>query len=43
MYFLGSQLKAICVIGCVVGRFSKENFQTQYCEEENQAYWIVAV
>lgn len=27
--FMGSQLKVFCVIGCVVGRFSKENVQTQ--------------
>lgn len=29
IYFMGSQLKVFCVIGCVVGRFSKENVQTQ--------------
>lgn len=29
IYFMGSQLKVFGVIGCVVGRFSKENVQTQ--------------
>lgn len=36
MYFLSSQLKVISVTGCVVGRFSKENVQTQWHEEETE-------